>query len=59
MPIMLSFLNDKTEYSTGKYQEIKTSRFIKTIFEEQNFYQIWEYAFFFREQRDGEICENS
>ena len=48
--IMLPFLNDKTECSTGKYQEIKISRFLKTIFEEKNFYQSWEYTFLFREQ---------
>ena len=49
--IILSFLNDKTEYFTGKYQEIKISRLLKTIFEEKNIYQSWEYSFFFREQR--------
>ena len=48
--IMLPFLNGKTECFTGKYQEIKISRFLKTIFEEKNFYQSWEYTFLFREQ---------
>ena len=49
--IMLSFINGETECFTGKYQEIKISRLLKTIFEEKNFYQSWEYSFLFREQR--------
>ena len=49
--IILPFLNGKTKCFTGKYWEIKISRFLKTIFEEKNFYQSWKYSFLFREQR--------
>ena len=30
---------------------MKISGFLKTIFEEENSYQSWEYSFLFREQR--------
>ena len=49
--IMLTFVNGETECFTGNYWEIKISRLLKTIFEEKNFYQSWEYSFLFREQR--------
>ena len=49
--LMLSFLNDKTEYFTGKYSQIKFSKFLKTIFNGRHFHQSCEYSFLFREQR--------